>query len=107
MNSESKNYSLSIKYGIRTLLVTCAIVLAMNVACANGSGVILLNWFGYVALEDIEKREYIVTGVDFMQTSIKIVIGVGLALFVYFVYRAIAQYKKTPLVKSPGRYFLL
>ena len=52
VNSERNNYSLSIKYGIRTLLATCAVVLAMNFACARGSGVILLNWFGFVATED-------------------------------------------------------
>ena len=94
MNSETKNYSLSIKYGIRSLLATCAIALAMNFACAQGSGVILLNWFGYVPVEGIEIKENIMAGVDLMQTSIKVVIGLGLALFVFYVYRGFAQYQK-------------
>lgn len=94
MNSETKNYSLSIKYGIRSLLVTCAVALAMNFACAQGSGVMLLSWFGYVPVEEIELRENIMAGVDFMQTIIKIVIGLGLALFVFYVYRGYVQYQK-------------
>lgn len=94
MNSESKNYSLSIKYGIRSLLATCAIAIAMNIACAQGSGVILLNWLGYVTVEGIETRENIMAGVDFMQTGIKIVIGGGLAIFIFYIYRAFVQYRK-------------
>ena len=94
MDVEIKRYSLSVKYGIRTLLVTCAAALAMNIACAQGSGVILLNWFGYVPFEDIEVRENIMAGVGFMQAGIKIVIGLGLVLFMFFVYRAVVQYRK-------------
>lgn len=66
----------------------------MNFACAQGSGVILLNWLGYVPFEDIEVRENIVAGVSFMQAGIKIVIGLGLALFIFYICRATVQYKK-------------
>ena len=94
LTSENKNYSYSIRNGIRILLVTCTIALAMNFACAQGSGVVVLSWLGFVSFDAIDMRENILAGVDFMQLSIKVVIGIGLTLFCFCVYRAVHQYKR-------------
>ena len=94
LTSANKDYSYSIRYGIRTLLITCTIALAMNFACAQGGGVVVLNWLGMVPMEELEIRKNIMAGVDFMQFSIKIIIGIGLILFAFYIYRAIVQYRR-------------
>ena len=80
-------------YAVKAILTTAFLVLILNFACANGSGVKLLNLFGFVAEHELEIRSNIIKGVILMQDIIKIVALLGSIFFLWFVYKGLKTNK--------------
>ena len=76
-------------YAVKAILATAFLVLVLNFACANGSGVKLLNLFGLVAEHETEVHSNILKGVNLMQAIIKVVSLVGCGCFIWFIYKGV------------------